>query len=423
MMSRLLLLLLLGALPLAGQDAGPITVVVQQSVSGGPLPNAEVLPDGRPPSRLTDGRGEVRLPWPGGGSFRLVVRQIGFAPFDSTLAARPANGRVVVLLKPVAYRLPDLATGIVRGCPAPQTAAQAERTAAILEQLQIGAQHFEAFRREYEWVVTSERRTADVVDAASGTNLDTKLEQTKSSDWGAPYRRGRVLEREGPTRDDDGFPLPPGRLSWSARLLFVSELASPRFWENHCFLSLESEPDEDEPTVQLAFSPRTFIKQPDWRGVAILDSATAELRRVTFELVNLDPARPPARLEGATEFVRVSPYVMIPAVTRAQFWFTPPVDGRSDGTWSLPDRVQRLTTMTLRWSGKRRPPGVDSLTILHPDLHEYYEARRRAAEAFQLLRRRKGNAAGSAPPADTVSAVTSPSSPVISPPPPRPRRR
>ncbi|HEX5635253.1 MAG TPA: hypothetical protein VFX50_18545, partial [Gemmatimonadales bacterium] len=324
------------ATPAAAQSDLLVIQVVQRDGFGAPLPNAEVLPGGRAPSRLTDARGEVRLPWMG-APFRLVVRQIGFTPLDTTLTARPADGRVRLALATVAYRLPDVIAGSERGCPILASTAQRERTASILEQLKIGAQHFEAFRREYRWEVRSERRTGVLTSPTAANVTEVREETQDSRNWGAPYRRGRVLRHGGPV----GF--------W-ADLLFVSALASSEFWDAHCFAAEESPPGEAEPTVRLRFTPRTTVKSPDWSGTAILDSATAELRRVDFELVNLRSTRPPRRLIGSTQFVRISPYVMVPRETGALWWTKLPTDTLP--AWPHADQAQVLITQSLRWIGK-----------------------------------------------------------------------
>src|SRR5205085_6131457 len=106
--------------------------------------------------------------------------------------------------------------------------------------------------------------------------------------WGEPYNPGKLIVR-----------LPAG---FSVPVLFLANLADGEFWKRHCFAAGEMTQLGEDRVLRVSFSPLPKIKEPEWKGTVLLDSASSMLRRIEYELVNLDKRQPITRLEGYTTF-------------------------------------------------------------------------------------------------------------------------
>jgi hypothetical protein len=85
----------------------------------------------------------------------------------------------------------------------------------------------------------------------------------------------------------------------------------------------------------------------------MLDSATSQLVRVEFRLVNLDPHNGLRRLEGYQTFRSPSPFVVIPDTVAALWWTRERSMG--DRSPDRPDLAQSLRIDSLQYR-KAKPP-------------------------------------------------------------------
>lgn len=132
-------------------------------------------------------------------------------------------------------------------------------------------------------------------------------DETVASDrWGERYVPGRVVS--------------DGRIGVSVPILFIANLADPDFWRGHCFEVVGIQMLNSAPVVRLSFRPSRKLRTPDWEGIALLDWATSELRRIEFRLVNLEAGDVPRRLEGYATFRSPSPFIVLPESTAAMWW-------------------------------------------------------------------------------------------------------
>lgn len=325
--------------------APALLVRVVEDVTRQPLPNAEVIDLGSGARRFTNGDGEARLAWPDSGRLRLRVRQLGFQFVDRALVRASvgpsAVDSVTVTLTRVAYTLPRVATRATLRCDTETDTVTKLLAAAALEQLRMGAERYDAFRKAYPFQVRQQRRTVRFASTGKAKEVRDGTEDVRSEDWGEPYRPGRVIEQNA-----RGFSVP---------LLFLSALADSVFWEHHCFAVRGVESLHNERVLRLEFSPALGVRRVDWTGAALIDSATSVLRRVDFALVGLDPSDVPRRLVGHTTFRSPSPFIVIPDSTLAMWWRRDPVDTPA---WDGPDVVQLIRSVTVRYR-KARPPAPD----------------------------------------------------------------
>jgi hypothetical protein len=314
---------------LGGAQPGARVVRVIDGATGRPLPNADVTDLAGDRARLTDADGLVRLP--GGGPLRLRVRQIGYRAQERT--AEAGVDTLTFALQRTSYTLPGVVSRASSGCPADPDTAAALRSAAALEQLRAGAERYETFRRAYPFRVRLERRTAPLGPDGRPARIVRSVEETDDTRWGDGYRPGRVVEYD-------------RRGSFSVGILFLASLADPRFWERHCFAARAGGALQGAPVVRLEFTPAPHVRDPDWQGVAFLDSATSLLRRVEFQLVGVPEPREPRRLEGYTTFASPAPYLVIPDTTIAIWWRR-----KRGAEWGPPDVGQALFVTDVRYRG------------------------------------------------------------------------
>lgn len=88
-------------------------------------------------------------------------------------------------------------------------------------------------------------------------------------------------------------------------------------------------------------------------GVALLDSATSELRRIEFRMTGLDFGSRPRRLEGYTTFTAPSPFIVVPDTSLAVWWRHEP---NRRGEWGPADVGQMLYIRKLTWRRGKPPP-------------------------------------------------------------------
>jgi hypothetical protein len=299
-----------------------------------------VLDLGSGTSRLTDERGELRTVRPRDGALRLRVRQIGFRAVERQLHASAAvPDTLTFALRRVTFTLPGVFATAESRC-APATDSLSTRlSATVLEQLRLGAGHYERFRRAYPFRVREERRTVTLGRDGKPVRVTSRFEQFDSGSWDAKYETGSVIQSQ--------------PLGFSVPILFVTALADERFWRAHCFAVHGIETVAGGRALRLGYFPTPNVRTVDWEGSALVDSATGLLRRVEFRLTGLRDDDLPRRLEGYTTFRSPSPFVVVPDSTVAMWWRRGPGE---DGEWRTPDVVQLLRVDTLRFRKGTPPP-------------------------------------------------------------------
>ncbi len=338
-----LLALALGAAPRTVPSRAPLPTMllvrVLDSLSGAPLPNAEVTAIGR--SALTDVHGQVRILWPTEGTLSIRVRQLGFRYVQRTVqrGASPSatEDTLTIALQRAAFALPQMTAVARPRCRDEE--ADSRRSAlseSAMELLRFGAEQYGSFRRRYPFALTVERRTELFVPGSNVPNRDRSEELTSSDDWGDRYFPGRVMQRT-------------GGQTWFIPLLFVSALADSAFWARHCFVARGVESREHRRVIRLDFTPALGVNEPEWEGAAWIDSAASVLARVEFRLTNLRNYGGPRAFEGYTVFTTPSPYIARPDSTVASWTSSSSASG--GGGWSK----QALVIREVRYT-KEAPP-------------------------------------------------------------------
>ena len=324
---------------LHAQAPSMLLVRVRDSLSGAPLPNAEVTAIGK--KTLTGPKGEVRIVWPAEGVLFVRVRQLGFRYEQRTVqrgtSPTTTEDTITIVMQRAAFALPQVtAVAHARCRDHDANGPPTPLSASAMELLRFGAEQYGNFRVRYPFALLVERRT-ELFDAYRNVpRHENNEELTNSDQWGDRYFPGRVLQQT-------------GQQSWFIPLLFVSALADSAFWARHCFVARGVENHDGRRVIRLAFSPARDVDEPEWEGAALIDSAASVLTRVEFRLTNLRNYGGPREFEGYTVFTTPSPYIARPDSTFARWSSSGSAMGRNG--WSK----QALVIRDVRYT-KEAPP-------------------------------------------------------------------
>jgi hypothetical protein len=310
-----------------------LLVRVHDSLSGAPLPNAEVTALGR--KTLTGPKGQVRIVWPADGVLTVRVRQLGFRYVERTVrrAASTTEDTLTIAMQRAAFALPQMtAVANMRCRDEDADASSTPLSRSAMELLRFGAEQYGTFRGRYPFALRLERHTDLFVRGNSVPRRENTEELTNSDEWGDRYSPGQVLQRT-------------GAQSWFVPLLFVSALADSAFWARHCFVARGVEEREGRRVIRLDFTAARDVKDAEWEGAVWIDSVGSVLRRVEFQLTNLRDYTGPQRFEGYTVFTTPSPYIARPDSTVARW------TSRGSGGWSQ----QALVIRDVKYT-KEAPP-------------------------------------------------------------------
>jgi hypothetical protein len=289
-------------------------------------------------SRLTDEQGIARVELPEEGPGRVVVRQLGYRFVERTIGRPATSDTLTIALARVAVVLEASTTRAASSCAATVDSATSALSLFALEQLRFAADQYERFRQTYPHDVRIVRRTVDVDVLRARGKIREENFTIDARDWGERYEPGGIVRRRG------------GR--FSAAIPFVTMLADSLFWERHCLIAQGVQSQDSHRVVRLDFAPSPQVREPDWAGSVLLDSATSELRRIEFHLAGLDDDSDPKRLEGYITLTQASPSVARPDSVVAGWWRVAPEPGQE---WGTPSVAQLLHLVSVRYKGAAPP--------------------------------------------------------------------
>jgi hypothetical protein len=330
--------LLICALSATAHAQGPTTLLVRvhDSLSGAPLPNAEVTAIGH--KTLTGPKGQVHIVWPSEGVITLRVRQLGFRYAERTVhrgtSSTATEDTLTIAMQRAAFALPQMTSVAHPRCREAGANAPTPLSQSAMELLRFGAEQYGTFRRRYPFNLLLEQTTEPFdPDPYHHARRDSTEDIASSEEWGDRYYPGRVLQ-------------PTGNQTYFVPLLFVSALADSAFWDRHCFVARGVEDRHGRRVIRLDFSPARGITDTDWEGAVWIDSVASVLARVEFRLTNLPRGGGLRRFEGYTVFTTPSPYIARPDSTVSRW-----VSSGAPSGWSQ----QALVIRDVRYT-KETPP-------------------------------------------------------------------
>ena len=309
---------------------------VVDAESGEPLAYSIVALRPGPAEHFTDQAGTFTFTGIATGTYRLLVRQIGYAPAETTLViGGDGDLRVRVALGRVGVELPPITVTGELTCvqPGPPDATVAPALAAVFDQLLENARRYQLLADSFPFDFVLERtsyRSAAAGRERAPPEVDT-IAQT-SADERRRSRPGTIVEM--------------GRGAWRdrrvVRLPALAELADSAFVHNHCFRLAGRDTMGGEVFVRVDFEPAVRLRPSDVAGAAYLELGSYQLRYTRVRLTRPERALPGVLgLVVTTRFREIVPGIVLHDRVRA--------------VTTLPRHMERIEEQRLLGVTFRRP--------------------------------------------------------------------
>jgi hypothetical protein len=276
---------------------------VRSGGAGVPYAVVDLGPSGG--RQFTDDSGAFRFFNVPPGTYRLVARQIGYHPLDTTVvkvARVPLT--VAVQLEPLVVELAAINVTAPAACtaPGPPDSTVAPQLAALLEQIRENAERYAFLADSYPFRYRMSRSFADydaqgrVVSTSTDTIRDVSTNRVR-------YRPGNVLATGlGPER----------KLAPIVRLPNLSDFADSAFQANHCFVYHGTVDRDGGRYVRFDLVPAVTLRTPDIEGEVYLDGQTYQIRSATIRLTHAPRALPGLLSTSSTlTFAELYPNILI----------------------------------------------------------------------------------------------------------------
>jgi hypothetical protein len=257
--------------------------------------------------RFTDDSGAFAFTGVAPGRYRLLVRQIGFRPLDTTVTkVAGAALAVAVTLERLAVQLADITVTAPGRCtaPGPPDSALSGDLAAVFDQLRQNAERYALLADSYPHRYRLARTFTDYdqTDQVLWTASDTVEYQSNTR---SRYRPGAVV----------GWGRGPERTAAHVlNLPSLSDLADSAFQGSHCFAYRGMVERDSARLIRFAFRVAEAVRTPDIEGEVELDATTYRIRYATIRLTR--PGRALSGLLSASDtitFAEVAPNIVLPS--------------------------------------------------------------------------------------------------------------
>ena len=285
---------------------------VVRSTLGDAIPYAVVALEPAFPHRFTDDSGNFAFPRIPAGTYHLLARQVGYKPFDTTVAVLPDSTLVLrIALEHLVVELSqiDVTAELARAArpshctqPGPPDAAQTPELAAIFQQLKQNAERYWMLADSYPAIyrMSRSRGYLDRTGRAVFTSEDT-IELRTDTRW--HYAPGRLLA---------DLQAPHGGTELEVKLPTLPDLADSAFVANHCYRLVGLDTLEGEVYVRVDFRPDEGLAEPDADGSAYLDPITYLIQYLTIRLTHPDRAVVElVNLTAKVRFREIAPSIVI----------------------------------------------------------------------------------------------------------------
>ncbi len=290
----------------AGLQAQPTSGVdgtVRSAQADVPLAYAVVSIPALSLERFSDQQGRFSLTALRTGTYDIVVRRIGYTPFRGRVQVDSgAVARLAITLQQIPVRLASTTVRALANCPRPGVPSeQADpEVFALVNLLRENADRYRLLASQYPFIYLQIRAIGEMGPRDMFiSRVDTLL--VKSGNRTA-YAPGRVVSRQRTDR---------GGAEWSMAIPTVIDLADDLFLRNHCFAVGGTVRENDETWIRLDVRAADRLSSPDVNGSFYLDSASAQLRRMTLAMSR--PDRLPKELRGVVGVDMVTSFLDIAA--------------------------------------------------------------------------------------------------------------
>ena len=283
--------------------SGTVRGVVQVG-PGEPVPYAVVALTPRFPQRFTDEVGAFSFSRVPAGTYRLVARQVGFKPFDTTVVVAPSQTlAVTATLERLTVELEEITVVATRGCtqPGPPDAGAPE-LAALFGQLRQSAVQYKLLVTTYQFRYRMARKFSDIDELGNVAWSQSDTVQYVSSAL-VQYRPGDIVSVA---------PLPDGTTTRAVILPPLSDLADSVFQAHHCFSFTGRVEQDGNEVVRFHFRPPDALATPDLEGDVDIDPRTYQIRRASVSVTHPDKAQDGMRSATSTiTFTELLPNIVV----------------------------------------------------------------------------------------------------------------
>jgi hypothetical protein len=273
---------------LAGARDAPSQVPVRPTIrgtvvteAGDRIPYAVIVLQPAYSQRFADENGFFALSRVDPGTYRLMVRQVGFTPFDSSIELSASSPPLRIALRSVALELPALTVESDEGCdaPGPPDSAGSPELVTVFEQLRMNADRYRLLAEKYPFRYRVERALLYLQRDRSGTLTTDTVTRSSLARW--PYAPGHVVIPH-PELWRQGIKM--------VHLPVLADLADTIFQANHCFTLRGIDTLAGRSWVRVDFRAARRVRSPDVDGSAWLDPASYQVGHIRVSLTHVDRA-------------------------------------------------------------------------------------------------------------------------------------
>jgi hypothetical protein len=292
--------------PLVAQNPAVVRGAVVAE-TGERIPYALVVLEPRFSQRFADDQGNFTFLGVAPGQYRLLVRQVGYHPFDSALTVSASTPPLRIELRRIAVELNSITVAAAARC---RTSGHADpvadnQLATVFEQLSLNAQRQSVLLDRYPYEYFLVRQLSDIIRSPQSQNRVTTRTRTdtlsymSSSRW--PYGIGKVAT---PSENDTRTKL--------VHLPVLADFADSLFQAWHCFSYGGLEAVDEQRLIRLNFKASERLHEPDVNGSVWLDPETYQVVRTQVELTKLERvADGVLRWQATTTFRQILPYLSV----------------------------------------------------------------------------------------------------------------
>jgi hypothetical protein len=280
----------------------PLRGTVRSAETGQPLGFSIVTLQPTGGRQFTDAAGGFAFADLPPATYRLSIRQIGYAPLDTQVVVRAgAAAALEIALRRLAIELPPVTVTASR-CTNPGRPDSSDAALrAVFDQLEENAKRLELLADSYpfRYVLEISERT---VNQRGDTGRPTVRKLEFSSRAASSYAVGGVVGPSYPPWEPGGLVIETGGPEYFANTSFIA---------NHCFRLSGRDTIGGEAFVRVDFEPGQRVWSADLSGAAFLDSLTYGLRYIETSLTHperteLDGVR---TIVARTRFREIAPGV------------------------------------------------------------------------------------------------------------------
>ncbi|HYW50006.1 MAG TPA: carboxypeptidase regulatory-like domain-containing protein [Gemmatimonadaceae bacterium] len=280
----------LAAPALTAQATGAVQGVVRAAQTDVPLSYSVVSLPQLSLERFADDQGKFTLAALPVGRYEVIIRRIGYQPFRGTVQVdSAATSQLAIALVQIPVRLATTTVHALSACSNPGIP---DRTAepdvyTLYSLLRENADRYRLLASAHPFFYLQVRALAELRDTTLVMQrVDTVLVRSAAR---RAYRPGGVVIRTSGERNENEYTM---------AIPTLLDLADEAFVRNHCFGYGGFATEGSETWVRIDVRASDRLDAPDVNGSFFLDSATAQLRRMSLTLSRAEKL--PRNLKGVT---------------------------------------------------------------------------------------------------------------------------